>query len=81
LKNVNMTVWYGLFAPAQVDPAIVDRIYQALSAALREPQMQAKLAEVNLRIVGNSPPEFAKFLDNEINKFGAVVKAANIKAE
>ncbi len=43
--------------------------------------MQAKLAEVNLRIVGNSPPEFAKFLDNEISKFGAVVKAANIKAE
>ncbi|MBV9240348.1 MAG: tripartite tricarboxylate transporter substrate binding protein [Xanthobacteraceae bacterium] len=81
LKNVNMTVWYGLFTPAQVDPAIVDRIYQALAAALREPQMQAKLAEVNLRIVGNSPPEFAKFLDNEINKFGAVVKAANIKAE
>jgi tripartite-type tricarboxylate transporter receptor subunit TctC len=81
LKNVNMTVWYGLFAPAQVDAAIVDRINQALSAALREPQMQAKLGEVNLRIVGSSPSEFAKFLNDEINKFGAVVKAANIKAE
>lgn len=81
LKNVNMTVWYGLFAPAQVDAAIVDRIYQALSAALREPQMQAKLAEVNLRIFGSSPPQFAKFLGDEISKFGAVVKAANIKAE
>ena len=81
LKNVNMTVWYGLFAPAQVDAAIVDRIYQALSAALREPQMQAKLAEVNLRIVGSSPSQFAKFLGDEISKFGAVVKAANIKAE
>src|SRR6478752_1705787 len=74
LKNVNMTVWYGLFAPAQVDAAIVDRIYQALSAALREPQMQAKLAEVNLRIVGSSPSQFAKFLGDEISKFGAVVK-------
>ena len=68
-------------APAQVDAAIIDRIYQALSAALREPQMQAKLAEVNLRIVSSSPSQFAKFLDDEINKFGAVVKAANIKAE
>jgi tripartite-type tricarboxylate transporter receptor subunit TctC len=81
LKNVNMTVWFGLFAPAHTDPAIVDRLYQALAAALREPQMQAKLAEVNLRVVGNSPAEFAKFLDSEINKFAAVVKAANIKAE
>jgi tripartite-type tricarboxylate transporter receptor subunit TctC len=52
-----------------------------LSAALREPQMQAKLAEVNLRIFGSSPPQFAKFLGDEISKFGAVVKAANIKAE
>jgi tripartite-type tricarboxylate transporter receptor subunit TctC len=81
LKNVSMTVWYGLFAPAKVDPAIIDRIYQALAAALREPDLQAKLAEVNLRVVGSSPAEFAKFLADEITKFAAVVKAANIKAE
>jgi tripartite-type tricarboxylate transporter receptor subunit TctC len=81
LKNVSMTVWYGLFAPAKVDPAIIDRIYQALAAALREPELQAKLADVNLRVVGSSPAEFAKFLADEITKFAAVVKAANIKAE
>jgi tripartite-type tricarboxylate transporter receptor subunit TctC len=81
LKNVSMTVWYGLFAPAKVDPAIIDRIYQGLVAGLREPELQAKLAEVNLRVVGSSPAEFAKFLADEITKFAAVVKAANIKAE
>ena len=81
LKNVSMTVWYGLFAPAKVDPAIIDRIYHALGAALREPELQAKLADVNLRAVGSSPAEFAKFLADEITKFAAVVKAANIKAE
>ena len=81
LKNVSMTVWYGLFAPAKVDPAIIDRIYHALAAALREPELQAKLADVNLRVVGSSPAEFAKFLADEITKFAAVVKAANIKAE
>jgi tripartite-type tricarboxylate transporter receptor subunit TctC len=81
LKNVSMTVWYGLFAPAKVDPAIIDRIYHALAAALREPELQAKLADVNLRVVGSSPAEFAKFLADEIAKFAAVVKAANIKAE
>ena len=81
LKNVSMTVWYGLFAPAKVDPAITDRIYHALAAALREPELQAKLADVNLRVVGSSPAEFAKFLADEITKFAAVVKAANIKAE
>jgi len=43
--------------------------------------LQAKLADVNLRVVGSSPAEFAKFLADEIAKFAAVVKAANIKAE
>jgi tripartite-type tricarboxylate transporter receptor subunit TctC len=81
LKNVSMTVWYGLFAPAKVDPAIIDRIYQALATALREPDTLAKLADVNLRVVASTPAEFKKFLSDEINKFAAVVKAANIKAE
>src|SRR6516162_283247 len=39
LKNVSMTVWYGVFTPAKVDPAIIDRIYQALVEALREPEL------------------------------------------
>ncbi len=81
LKKVSMTVWYGLFAPAKVDPAIVDRIYQGLAAALKEPDMIAKLADVNLLVVGSTPAEFAKFLADEISKFAVVVKAANIKAE
>jgi tripartite-type tricarboxylate transporter receptor subunit TctC len=81
LKNVSMTVWYGLFAPAKVDPAIIERLSTAMAAALKEPSVLAKLAEVNLRVVGSTPAEFAKFLVAEIEKFAAVVKAANIKAE
>jgi tripartite-type tricarboxylate transporter receptor subunit TctC len=82
LKNVNMTVWYGLFAPAKVDVAIVDRIYQALAATLRDPSMRAKLAEVHLvNAIGSTPSELATFLGHEIETYSAIVKAADIKAE
>jgi len=82
LKAVNMTVWYGLFAPAGVDPAIVDRIYQALVATLRDPTMRARLVGVHLVTpVGSSPAELAGFLAQEIKKYAVIVKAANIKAE
>ncbi len=82
LKAVNMTVWYGLFAPAGVDPAIVDRIYRTLAATLRDPSMRAKLAEVHLvTAAGSSPSELAAFLAQEIRKYAVIVKAANIKAE
>ena len=81
LKKVSVTVWYGLFAPAKTDPAIVTRLYNEIAAATKEPEMQTKLAETNLRVVGNTPAEFAAFLAKEIEKYDAIVKAANIKAE
>ena len=43
--------------------------------------MKAKLADVNLRVVGSSPTEFAAFLAKEVEKYAVIVKAANIKAE
>jgi tripartite-type tricarboxylate transporter receptor subunit TctC len=81
LKNVNVTVWFGLFAPAKTEAAIVERLHQAVAAALQEPDVRSKLAETGLRLVGNTPAEFATFLAQEIEKFSAIVKAANIKAE
>ena len=81
LKNVNVTVWFGLFAPAKTEPAIVERLHQAVAAALQEPDVRTKLADTGLRLVGNTPAEFATFLAQEIEKFSAIVKAANIKAE
>jgi tripartite-type tricarboxylate transporter receptor subunit TctC len=82
LKAVNVTVWYGLFAPANVDPAIVNRLSQALATVLRDPGMRAKLAEVHMvDAVGSTPAELADFLAREIATYSAIVKAANIKAE
>jgi tripartite-type tricarboxylate transporter receptor subunit TctC len=82
LKGVSMTVWYGLFAPAKIDPAITDRISQDLATILHNPAMRAKLAEVYLiNAVGSTPAELATFLNQEIETYSAIVKAANIKAE
>jgi tripartite-type tricarboxylate transporter receptor subunit TctC len=81
LKNVNVTVWFGLFAPAKTELAIVERLHQAVAAALQEADVRTKLADTGLRLVGNTPAEFATFLAQEIEKFSVIVKAANIKAE
>jgi len=81
LKNVSVTVWYGLFAPAKTDPAIVEKLHRALADVVKEPGVVEKLKASNLIPVGNSPKEFADFLKAENEKFSALVKAANIKAE
>jgi tripartite-type tricarboxylate transporter receptor subunit TctC len=81
LKNVNVTVWFGLFAPAKTDPAIAAKLHQAIAAFLQEQDVRNRLNEMGLRIVGNTPAEFGAFLAQEIEKFGSIVRAANIKAE
>jgi tripartite-type tricarboxylate transporter receptor subunit TctC len=81
LKNVNVTVWFGLFAPAKVPPAIAERIQQEVATVIREPDTRSKLEATNLLVVGSTPSQFAAFLAKEIEKYSAIVKAANIKAE
>ncbi|MBX9828603.1 MAG: tripartite tricarboxylate transporter substrate binding protein [Xanthobacteraceae bacterium] len=81
LKNVNVTVWFGLFAPARVSIAIANRLQQAVGDVIKEPETRAKLQAANLLVVGSTPSEFAAFLAKEIEKYSAIVKAANIKAE
>ena len=81
LKNVNVTVWFGLFAPAKTESPIVERLHQGVVASLQDADVRTKLAETGLRLVGNSPAEFAAFLAQEIEKFSIVVRAASIKAE
>ena len=81
LKNVHVTVWFGLFAPAKVPAAIADRLQQAVAAVIKEPDTRTKLEATNLMVVGSTPSEFAAFLAKEIEKYSAIVKAANIKAE
>lgn len=81
LKNVSVTVWFGLFAPAKTDPAIVAKLHETLVSVVKEPAAVEKLKSFGLSVVGNSPKEFADFLAAETAKFSALVKAANIKAE
>jgi tripartite-type tricarboxylate transporter receptor subunit TctC len=77
LRGVNVTVWFGFFAPAKTDMAIVTRLHEAI----QEPDVRAKLTETGLRVMGSNPAEFTAFLAREVEKFGTIVRAANIKAE
>jgi tripartite-type tricarboxylate transporter receptor subunit TctC len=81
LRKVNVTVWFGLFAPARVPPAIAERLAAEVASVLKESDTRTRLEATNLVLVGSSPAEFAAFLAQEIEKYSAIVKAANIRAE
>ena len=75
------TNWYGLVAPASTSVAIVHKLYSETVAVLAAPQLRAKLGDLGLQVIGNSPNEFAAAIKLEIPKWARVIKEAGIKVD
>jgi tripartite-type tricarboxylate transporter receptor subunit TctC len=75
------SAWYGLFAPAGTPKEIVASLQREVAIALREPQTREKLLALGAEPVGSTPTEFATFVRNEYDKWGKVVKSANIRMD
>ena len=74
--------WYGVGAPRGTPAAVIDKLNQEINAALSDPRMQARFfADLGGISVGGSPAEFGKLIADETEKWGKVIRAANIKAE
>jgi tripartite-type tricarboxylate transporter receptor subunit TctC len=73
--------WYGVGAPKNTPAEIVDKINQEINAALADPKMKARFADIGGTPLPGSAADFGKFLTVEIEKWGKVVKFAGIKAE
>lgn len=77
----NVLGWYGLVAPKGLDPAIRNKLNADLGKALASDAVKAVLPKLGIFAIGSSAEEFAKFVESELNKFGAVIKAGNIALE
>jgi tripartite-type tricarboxylate transporter receptor subunit TctC len=73
--------WQAIFAPANTPRPIVDRLYRELSAIIKSPDMQERLAKLGMEPSAMSPEQFATFQRSEIAKWAKVVKAADIKVD
>lgn len=73
--------WFGLFGPAHLPSAIVNRIRDETVRALRLPDVQQKLAAQAWDTIGNTPAEFAAVIKAENESWTKVIRSAGIKAE
>jgi tripartite-type tricarboxylate transporter receptor subunit TctC len=73
--------WLGIVAPKGLDPAIRDRLNADLKTVLADEAVKTRLTGLGMIVIGNSAPEFGKFIDSELTKWGSVIKTANIVAE
>ncbi|OGA11761.1 MAG: hypothetical protein A2W68_06170 [Betaproteobacteria bacterium RIFCSPLOWO2_02_64_14] len=75
------TSWSGLLAPARTPVAIVRKLHLETVKALALPDLRAKLADLGLETIGNSPDEFAAVIKSEIPKWAKVIKESGIKSD
>jgi tripartite-type tricarboxylate transporter receptor subunit TctC len=73
--------WYGIGAPRKTPGAIVERLNSEIDAALAEAGIVARFADLGAEPVQMSPAGFGKFLADETQKWGKVVRAGNIKID
>jgi tripartite-type tricarboxylate transporter receptor subunit TctC len=78
LPKMIMKFWVGFAAPAATPPAIVDRLNRDIIASLALPDTKKRLDELGMDPVANTPSEAARLVDDDIARWTAVAKAANI---
>jgi len=81
VPGYEVSIWYGIAAPRGTPPEIVGKLNQAVNAVLADPKLQARLAELGGELMPMTPAEFGELVAEETEKWGKVIRAANIKAE
>jgi tripartite-type tricarboxylate transporter receptor subunit TctC len=73
------STWYGLGAPYNTPAEIIERLNREINTGLEDPVLRARLAELSGMVLGGSPAHLGKLIIDETEKWGKVVKLANIK--
>ncbi len=79
--NFDISVWYGMLAPAGTPREIINRLNAELVKAVTAPDMKPKLAQAGVEPLTSTPEEFGAFIRSEAARFEKVIKEAGIKGE
>jgi len=81
LKGFEALAWFGMYAPPQMSPDLLNKISGDVLSVLQSPQVKNQFAEQGADSGNMTQAEYAKYVDAEITKWAKVISDANIKAE
>ena len=81
VPGYEVNTWFGVGAPRGTPADIVDKLNEEINAALADPQMKARLAELGGTVLAGTPADFEKLIADETEKWARVIRAANIKPD
>jgi tripartite-type tricarboxylate transporter receptor subunit TctC len=84
LKDFEVIVWHGVYAPKGTPAAVIDKVASAIRASLKDPAFAARMADLGAEIVPESkqsPEGLRSWLQSEIGKWGPVIRSAGVYAD
>lgn len=81
VPGYDVSGWFGLFAPAGTPKAILNTLQQTIAEAVSQPEVKKRLFDLGAQPVANTPDEFAKQVQSEVDRWRAVVKSSGIKLD
>jgi tripartite-type tricarboxylate transporter receptor subunit TctC len=79
--DFDMTVWWGLMAPAGTAPAIIEKLHRETVRILALPEMRKRFDDLGIEPVGSSPAEFSAVIKAELPKWATVIREAGIRLD
>jgi len=81
LKGFDMGTWFGVLAPAATPRPIVDKLNAEMAAIIRSADFGRRMAEIGAVPIGDSPAEMARQIRSDTEKYGKLVREADIKLD
>jgi tripartite-type tricarboxylate transporter receptor subunit TctC len=81
LPGFEASNWFGVAAPKNTPPEIIDKLNKEINATLAEPDIKARLADLGAAPLVGSPADFGRFIAAEAEKWTKVIREANIKVD
>src|SRR5262249_15646597 len=81
LPGYEASVWFGVGAPRNTPAEIVDRLNREINAGLADPQLKGRIDDLGGTVLSLSPDAFGRLFAEDIEKWGKVVRAANVKSD
>jgi tripartite-type tricarboxylate transporter receptor subunit TctC len=75
------SVWYGVFAPVKTPRLVLDQINAVLRKVVADKALQQKLAIQGLEMQSSTPDEFARFMEEDRNRWAKVIEAAKVSVK
>jgi len=73
--------WWGIGVPKNTPTEIIERLNKEINAALADPKIKARLADLGSTVIAGFPADFGKLIASDTEKWAKVIRATNIKPE